>query len=57
MKRTMQNCGIIKRCIKWGIGEPKTLKDGKCDGYENKDGEPIRECQKCKLFYWYEDDE
>lgn len=56
MKRTKENCSLIKQSVKLGIGEPETTKNGKCDGYETADGEPFKTCQKCKLCYWYEEE-
>lgn len=52
MRRTLENCYLIKQCIKLGIGEPRQLKDlDKCEGYckSEYDDEPCEVCKTCKL--------
>lgn len=47
MKRTLENCALIKR-----IGKPKQY-DGKCEGMQRSeyDDEPCDTCQNCPLYY------
>ena len=59
-KRTLENCGVIRRNIRRGLGSPDQY-DGKCMGYGRRchDDEPIEACKRCKLNTTYEgaDDE
>ena len=53
MKRTIDNCSLIKKKVKAGAGEPN-ITDGKCEGYV-VDDEPCATCKTCKLLYkWWE---
>lgn len=55
MKRTLQNCTLIKKCVTDGIGTPKQY-DNKCEGYTLGDGEePVKQCKKCKLNENYQE--
>ena len=55
MRRTLENCSLIKIGIHLGEGKPKQY-DGKCEGYCNSDGdEPIEKCKACKLNIGYEE--
>ena len=53
-KRTMENCSVIKKAVKMGIGECGT-EDGKCKGYTNEGEEPCIKCIDCKLNIYYEE--
>ena len=56
MKRTLENCSLIQRCVKRGIGEPRQFKDtNQCEGYARAeyDDEPCDICQHCKLCTMY----
>ena len=60
MKRTFENCTLIKRCIRAGIGEPEQHPNlNKCVGYarSENDDEPCEKCKKCKLCTSSENDE
>ena len=54
MKRTIENCSLIKRCVSDGIGKPNidntTENINKCEGYQvsEYDDEPCEICKKCK---------
>lgn len=52
MQRTLDNCTLIKKLVKDGIGEPEQYYNlNKCSGYtksENND-EPCEQCRKCRL--------
>lgn len=51
MKRTLDNCTLIKKCVKLGIGEPKKFRSiQQCEGYqkEENDDEPCEQCKRCK---------
>ena len=56
MDRTLNNCSLIAKCIKNGIGEPRQS-NGKCDGYQKSydNDEPCEHCSKCKLNTFYEE--
>ncbi|WP_404988418.1 hypothetical protein [Clostridium culturomicium] len=55
MKRTLENCSLIKIGIQIGEGKPNQY-EGKCEGYCNYDGdEPMEKCKACKLNTCYED--
>ena len=48
-KRTPQNCSLIKRGLREGIGSPQIYDDGKCMGYSHsEDDEPCETCKECK---------
>lgn len=50
MKRTTENCALIKKMVRAGIGEPEREKNW-CNGYtvsEDND-EPSYVCRECKL--------
>jgi len=56
-KVTMENCYLIKKNERLGIGTPE--KHGKfCCGYQkgDMDDEPSEKCKRCKQyeFYWLE---
>lgn len=56
MKRTLENCSLIQRCVKRGVGEPRQFKDiNQCEGYARNehDDEPCDICQKCKMCTMY----
>ena len=55
MKRTFENCNLIKRCVSLGLGEPEKYKD-KCLGYaiSENDDELCEQCKRCKLNTSYE---
>ena len=50
MKRTFENCTLIQKCVRSGIGEPER-RNGKCLGYQKgeNDDEPCEICKKCSL--------
>lgn len=54
MKRTLDNCTVIKHNIKEGIGSPEQY-SGKCLGYSQSeyDDEPCEACKNCKLNTMY----
>ena len=55
LKRTLENCSLIKIGIQIGEGKPNQY-EGKCEGYCNYDGdEPMEKCKACKLNTCYED--
>lgn len=52
MKRTIENCTIIKLMQNEGVGKPLTEEcQGKkfCQGYEGSDGDPYEKCKTCKV--------
>lgn len=52
MQRTLENCTLIKKCIKKGIGEPEQYRNlNKCVGYAKgeNDDEPCEQCKRCRL--------
>ena len=52
MQRTLDNCTLIKRCVKAGIGEPQQWYNiQKCEGYQRSedDDEPCEQCKKCRF--------
>lgn len=52
MQRTLDNCSLIKKRIKKGIGEPKQYYNlNKCEGYTrgDSDDEPCEKCKNCRL--------
>lgn len=57
MKRTLDNCSLIKKCVRKGIGEPEQ-RNGSCLGYQKSenDDEPCNECKCCTLNISYEKD-
>lgn len=56
-KRTPQNCSLIKRGLREGIGLPQTDNDGKCMGYSHSedDDEPCEICKECKWNMSFEE--
>ena len=49
--RTLDNCTLIKKCVKAGIGEPQQWYNiNKCEGYQRgeNDDEPCEQCKKCR---------
>lgn len=58
MKRTLDNCTLIKECVKKGIGEPKQYYNiERCEGYARSeyDDEPCEKCKKCKYNIAFEE--
>lgn len=52
--RTLENCAVIKRGIRLGVGSPEVT-DGKCSGYQNgEDDEPIEKCKHCRFCSAYD---
>lgn len=52
MQRTLENCSLIKRNVKRGIGEPEQYYNiNKCLGYAKSemDDEPCETCKNCKF--------
>lgn len=50
--RTIENCTLIQKCVKKGIGEPQQWHFiNKCEGYQRgeNDDEPCEQCKKCKF--------
>ena len=59
MKRTIENCAVIKLGLKEGAGKPLIeLLNGEeyCQGYQKSesDDEPYYKCLNCKLNIWHE---
>ena len=51
--RTLENCVLIKACVKLGIGEPTRYWNlDKCLGYQRgkNDDEPCEKCKNCKYY-------
>lgn len=50
MKKTIENCRLIKRAIRIGIGSPE-IRNNLCMGYSHgqDDDEPHPLCQQCKI--------
>lgn len=49
--RTLDNCTLIKECVKAGIGSPKQYYNiERCEGYAKSefDDEPCEKCKKCR---------
>lgn len=49
--RTLDNCSLIQKMIKQGIGEPEQYHNiNKCLGYQRSenDDEPCSICKRCK---------
>jgi hypothetical protein len=55
VKKTLENCNVIKEAIALGVGMPNQY-EGKCEGYdaENRE-EPLKRCKCCKLNTMYEE--
>lgn len=55
MIRTLENCSLIQKCVRKGIGEPEQ-RNGVCLGYQKgeNDDEPCEKCKSCKLNISYE---
>lgn len=55
-KRTVENCSLVKKAVKRGIGTPQ-MQSGKCMGYSAGDNdandEPCEKCKVCKLSTTY----
>lgn len=52
-KKTIDNCTVIKRAVRDGVGYPDVSGD-KCDGYaKGYCDEPHDSCIRCKLFEGY----
>ena len=53
-KRTIQNCRLVKKAVRIGIGSPE-IEGDMCLGYAGDCGdEPCDTCKKCKLNTTYE---
>lgn len=54
MQRTLENCTLIQKCVRRGIGNPEQ-RNGKCMGYQKSenDDEPCEICKSCKLNEYY----
>ena len=52
--RTIDNCFLIRRCVKNGVGVPDT-QDDKCIGYEDSTGELHETCKECRVNTCYEE--
>ncbi len=50
MKRTLENCSLIKHGIYIGVGRPEQ-RNGSCMGFTTVgcDDEPCETCKNCKL--------
>ena len=50
MQRTLENCTLIQKCVRKGIGSPEQ-RNGKCMGYQKSenDDEPCEFCKQCPL--------
>ena len=60
MTRTIENCTLIKKCVKNGLGEPDRFWNiNRCEGYQKNehDDEPCEQCKKCKYCIYREDEE
>ena len=57
MKRTLENCSLIKKMGDRGTSYPEQ-RDGKCSGYcvSRDNDEPCDVCKNCKLNEYYEED-
>ena len=58
MTRTIENCTLIKKCVKDGTGEPERFWNiNRCEGYQKSgyDDEPCEQCKKCKYCIYRED--
>lgn len=57
MTRTIENCSLIRKGEKTGIGVPDRLYYiNKCEGYlDAEEGKPCHKCKKCKYFLYKED--
>ena len=60
MKKTIENCSLIKKGVKLGEGIPRIYKNENakqiCEGYQIgwNDDEPCDQCKKCKHKEFYE---
>lgn len=50
MKRTLQNCSVIKE-----MEVVPNQYDGKCEGFAGDTDETCEKCKECKLNVWYEE--
>lgn len=51
MNRTIYNCGLIKKMVKEGLGEPQQWYNiEKCEGYQRgaNDDKHCEQCKKCR---------
>ena len=57
MQRTLENCSLIKKCVKRGIGEPTQYYNiNRCEGYAKSDyDEPCEVCKRCKFCITYDE--
>jgi len=57
MKRTIENCSIIKKMMHRGLGKPG-VEDERCVGYATSDvdDEPCDVCKRCYLNTTYNDE-
>lgn len=56
MARTLDNCSLIAKGVRKGLGEPG-VQNGKCIGCAGTDGdEPCTTCQGCNLNIYYYDE-
>ena len=46
--RNINDCNLIKKAIREGIGEPRVI-DGKCEGYAGTSDEPHSKCPIAKV--------
>ena len=55
MKRTLENCGVIKMALRTPyLGAPEQ-ENGKCSGYVSDTDELFVVCKECKLNVFYEE--
>lgn len=55
MKRTLENCSLIRKMGDRGTDYPRQT-DGRCAGYcTEDDDEPCKICKKCSLNEFYEE--
>ena len=54
MSRTIDNCSLIKKNAKSGVGAPDRFYNiNKCEGYVDAEtGESCHKCKKCKYFLY-----
>lgn len=52
--RTLENCSLIKKAVRRGIGEPEQ-RNGKCLGYGGDEDEPYYICAGCRLCEDYDE--
>ena len=57
MQRTIENCTLIQKGVKQGLGEPNRFYNvNKCEGYAKSeyDDEPNKQCKECKYCIFKE---